>query len=739
MAAIAAGAGVTAVARVTGAPVSDVAMLTSTVIAAAGFFRAARSSELRRSLVLLGWSATAWAAGAGSWLAFGSLTHGGSGLNPLSGSLMLAGSGLALSGTLALPGAPSAVGSKLGLALDCLLVATSVMFIAWEPLIDPAIAASQRSAVADLATLALPVADMVMLGAIIAVLWRSSGRRVMFGLLAASAALHTATDMRFADYAIRAFTGHGDAAIDGGWALAYGLLALAAVASVTQGGRRRTLQGRRPHNRNLQFLLYLPVGAALATAAAVGLVERRMHGAQLTVMLLIAALLVARQWITLSENRRLLERVAFQAEHDDLTGLLNRAGLLRCLSDVIAAGGAAHVHLIDIERFKDVNDTLGHPVGDSLLIAIGNRLRRAGRELRVARLGSDEFGVIDGRHDAIGLAERMQTAIGQPYATAGRAIHLDATLGIAGLDAATTGREPGDADAIAADLLRDAESAMYAAKAAGGGIRLFEEKLRQEMLDRVALGGELRDALVRGELTLAYQPVVHLPTGKVRHVEALARWNHPTRGFVPPGIFIPVAEASGLMPLLGRWVLGTACAQAALWKQDGLDVVVGVNISAQQLIDASIVTDVEDTLRRTGLEPTHLILELTESIFVADSEASRQPLEALRATGVRVAIDDFGTGYSALAYLGRLPVDVLKLDRRFITDMAPADVAVLAAILTMANALGLHTVAEGIETADQWSQLCGLGCQFGQGYYLARPMDPAAVPGHLRDRLARAA
>jgi diguanylate cyclase len=713
-------------------------MLTSTVIAAAGFFRAARSSELRRSLVLLGWSATAWAAGVGSWLAFEALAHGDSGLNPLSSSLMLAGSGLALAGTLALPGAPSAVGSKLRLALDCLLVATSVMFIAWEPLIDPAMAASPRSAVADLATLALPVADMVMLGAIIAVLWRSTGRRVMFGLLAASAALHTATDMRFADYALRAFTGHGDAAIDGGWALAYGLLALAAVASVTQG-RRSTLQARRPHDRNMQFLLYLPVGAALATAAAVGLVEQRMHGAQLTVMLLIAALLVARQWITLSENRRLLERVAFQAEHDGLTGLLNRAGLLRCLSEVVAAGGAAHVHLIDIERFKDVNDTLGHAVGDSLLIAIGNRLARAGRGLHVAHLGSDEFAVIDGRHDALGLAERMLTAIGQPYAAAGRAIHLDATLGIAGLDAATTGREPADAGAIAADLLRDAESAMYAAKT-GGGIRLFEEKLRQEMLDRVALGRELRDALAHGaELSLAYQPVVHLPTGKVRHVEALARWNHPTRGFVPPGIFIPVAEASGLMPLLGRWVLGTACAQAALWKQDGLDVVVGVNVSAQQLIDASIVTDVEDTLRRTGLEPTHLILELTESIFVADSEASWQPLEALRATGVRVAIDDFGTGYSALAYLGRLPVDVLKLDRRFITDMAPADVAVLAAILTMATALGLHTVAEGIETADQWSQLRRLGCPFGQGYHLARPMDPAAVPGHLRDCLAQAA
>ncbi len=738
LAAIVIGMAVAGVGHATGAPASDVAMLTSTAIAAAGFFAAARSSELRGSMLLLGWSATAWMAGVASWLGFEALSHGG--LNPLPGALMLVGSGLALAGLLTLPGAPSTLGSKLRLALDCLLVATSIAFVVWEPLVEPTMNGSHQGALSDLATLSLPVADMVILAAIAAMLWRSAPVRMMFGLVAASAAVHMATDMRFASYALGGFARHGDAMIDVGWALSYGLLALAAVVSMTRGLERNPRVRRTP-DRRLQHVLYVPVGAALATAAAVGLVERHMHGAQLTVMLVIAALLFARQWITLSENRQLLQRVAFQAEHDDLTRLLNRAGLLRRLSEVVAAGGAVRVHLIDIHRFKELNDTLGHPVGDSLLIAIGKRLQRTVRGLHVARLSSDEFAVIDGRDEGIGLAERLLAAIEKPYSAPGRAIEIDASLGIAELEAATGSRDPSaDPDRVAVDLLCDADSAMYTAKAAGGGIRLFEEKLRQEMLDRVALGRELRDALAHGgELLLAYQPVVHLPTGKVRHVEALARWNHPTRGFVPPGIFIPVAEASGLMPLLGRWVLRTACDQAALWKQDGLDVVVGVNVSAQQLIDASIVTDVQDALRRTGLAPSHLILELTESIFVADSEASRQPLEALRATGVRVAIDDFGTGYSALAYLGRLPVDVLKLDRRFITDMAPADVAVLAAILTMANALGLHTVAEGIETADQWSQLRRLGCEFGQGYHLARPMDAAAVPGHLRETLPRAA
>jgi diguanylate cyclase (GGDEF)-like protein len=617
-------------------------------------------------------------------------------------------------------------------------VAVSILFVAWRPFVEPAMAHSHRGLATVLATLSLPVADTVILAAVGAVLWRSTGSRTLVALLAGSAAVRTATDVRFAAYAFGGFAGHGDALIDIGWASSYALLALAALASglpaVHLPGRTR----RRPPDRRLQLLLYIPIGMALVTAARIGLVDRRMHGPQLTVLLLIAALLVARQWVTLGENRNLLQRVAFQAEHDDLTGLLNRAGLLRRLSEVVAAGAGVRVHLIDINRFKDVNDTLGHPVGDGLLTAIGNRLQSTARGLQVAHLGGDEFAVIDGRHDGIGLAERLLAAIGQPYSAAGRAIHLDASLGIAELEPAPSGHEPADPDRIAVDLLRDADSAMYAAKAGGGGVRLFEDELRREMLDRVALGHELRDALARDELSLAYQPIVHLPTGAVRHVEALARWNHPTRGFVPPGEFIPVAEGSGLMPLLGRWVLRTACAQAARWKEDGFHVVVGVNVSAQQLGDGSIVADVKEALRRTGLAPGQLILELTESVFVADSEGW-QPLEALRAMGVRIAIDDFGTGYSALGYLRRLPVNILKLDRRFITDMDEGDGAVFAAIIAMAGALGLHTVAEGIETQEQWLQLRRLGCGYGQGYYLARPMAADAIPEHLRDRLPRAA
>jgi diguanylate cyclase (GGDEF)-like protein len=617
--------------------------------------------SLPRFAILLGWSAATWAAGVVVWLSAES--RSGSGLDALSGGLMIAGSALLLAGLLRLPVAPSSVGAKLRLAMDGALVAVSILFVAWEPAVAPAVQNGRHGTAILLATLGIPVADVICVTTIGALLWRSTGRR-------------------------------------------------------------------------LQVVMYLPVGAALTTAVGIALVEHRMRGPQLIVLLVIAALLMARQWITLNENRRLLQRVAFQAEHDDLTGLLNRSALLRRVSAVVAGGGAVRVHLIDLDRFKDVNDAMGHPVGDELLVAVGQRLRRCVRGLQVARLGGDEFAVIDGRHDALGLAERLLAAIREPYTAAGRGVHLEASLGIAEWsDAAPAG----DPDRVAVDLLRDADAAMYAAKAAGGGAHLFADELRRSIVDRVALGRELRDALARDELTLAYQPVVDLRSGIVTHVEALARWDHPQRGPVPPGVFIPIAEASGLMQILGRWVLRTACAQAAAWSRDGFDIGVCVNVSPQQLDDSTIVRDVSETLRRTRLAPGRLILELTEALFVDDSDAVRGPLEALRAAGSKIAIDDFGTGYSALSYLRRLPVDILKLDRRFLAELGPMDVAVLTTIVGLAHALGLETIAEGIETSDQRLLLRRLGCGYGQGYHLARPMAAADVPGYLQGPLEHAA
>jgi diguanylate cyclase (GGDEF)-like protein len=726
-----------AVSQAVAVPFSDVVMFGGTIVAAAAFFRASRRpSPLRRTLVLLGWSATAWVGGVGSWLGAEILLHRGSGPNPVSNVLLIAGTALALAGVLAGPSAPTGLGRRMRLGLEGVLAAASVLFVVWEPLVDPLLRADGRESPSEFLTLIVPGTDLVFAGIIAALIWRWTNRRTPLLLLGLSAALRTVTDAVFAYFALAGFPARGDAVVDIGWALTYATLALAALSGV--GGAGTSQRRLRAPGRRSQLVTHLPVIAALGTAIFVGIVERHLRGAQLTILLLIAALMLMRQWITLNENRQLLDHVAFQAEHDDLTGLLNRVGLLRRLAESARSGAAVRVHLIDIDRFKDVNDTLGHPVGDALLIALGHRLRACTRGLDVARLGGDEFAVIDPRHDGAGLAERLLAAVGEPYSAAGRSIHLDASLGIAEL-AATSGSAAGNADQVAVDLLRDADSAMYAAKADGGGWRLFEDELRDAMLDRVALGRELRDALARGgELSLMYQPIVGLTDGGVPHVEALARWTSPRRGVVPPGVFIPIAEAAGLMPLLGTWVLRTACAQAAEWSRAGYDVGVCVNVSAQQA-GPSLADDVSDVLRRTGLAPDRLMLEVTESLFVADSEAGNSPLEAVRASGVGIAIDDFGTGYSALAYLRRLPVDTLKVDRRFIAHMDGTDVAVVAAILEMARALGLKTVAEGIETREQLEQLQALGCDLGQGYFLARPMDAERVPAFLDPGAARAA
>ena len=719
-------AAVLALARVTGVPRSDAAMLACTALAAAGFFHAGVAGSRRRGAFLLGSSAASTFAGVAVWVAREPHAHAGPGLDGLSGGLMVAGSGLLIAGLLRLPAAPPALEAKLRLVMDSLLVATSILFIIWAPVVGPALGTWHGGRLASVAVLAIPVADVVCVTTLGALLWRSAGGRLTLGLLFASAVLRTFADVRFGAYALGRIGG-GDALVDTGWALSYALLA--AAAAVGRGAYAEPPGEREPPGRRLQIVVYLPIGAALATALGIVIVEHRMPGPQQVVLLVIAGLLMARQWTTLNENRRLLQQVAFQAEHDDLTGLLNRHGLLRCVSGIVAAGGAVRVHLVDLDSFKDVNDALGHPVGDELLATTGRRLRCCGDGLQVARLGGDEFAVVDSRHDAARLAERLLVAIRRPCSVAGRAIHLGASLGVAEWRADGPAEEP---DRVAVELLRDADAAMYAAKASGGGARLFEDELRRSIVDRVALGRELRDALARGQLTLAYQPVVDLRRGVVTHVEALARWNHPQRGQVPPGVFIPIAEASGLMPGLGRWVLHTACAQAAAWSREGFDIGVCVNVSPQQLDDAGIVRDVAETLRRTRLAPGRLVLELTESLFVDDSDAVRRPLEALRAAGSRIAIDDFGTGYSALSYLRRLPVDVLKLDRGFLSQLRSADVAVLTAILDLSHTLGLEAIAEGIETADQLAVLRRLGCDYGQGYALARPMDAADVAAYLR-------
>ena len=437
----------------------------------------------------------------------------------------------------------------------------------------------------------------------------------------------------------------------------------------------------------------------------------------------VAAVILTTRDVT--ERAQLQEQLSHQAFHDELTGLANRSLYRDRLDHALAArvrdGRPVAVLYLDLDGFKAVNDALGHGAGDAVLREVAARLGAAVRPGdTVARLGGDEFAVLLERVRDAGEAEevaaRLLACLAPPLVLEGRAVLLRASLGLALTE---TGTETGE------ELLRDADLAMYRAKVRGTGeVLRYDPSMRDELLARVRTEEGLRRALAEGELRVHYQPTVDLTTGRMTGVEALVRWQLPTGELVPPLEFIPVAEDTGLVVPLGAWVLREACAQGARWLAGpGEPLSVSVNVSARQL-DESLVGVVDAVLAETGLPAHLLVLELTESVLVADDAGTSAVLHALRRLGVRLAIDDFGTGFSALAYLSRLPIDVIKVDRAFVAQLcAPEGRADLArTIIEMARALGMSTTAEGIETPEQLAALRSLGCDLGQGYLFSRPV-----------------
>ena len=383
---------------------------------------------------------------------------------------------------------------------------------------------------------------------------------------------------------------------------------------------------------------------------------------------------------------------------------------------------------IDLDGFKGVNDTFGHPVGDELLRVVASRIAGVLRETdTIGRLGGDEFVVlVEG--GAAHIAERILAVLREPFELGtGAPISVTTSIGIAS----------GDREA-AKDLLRDADIALYEAKGAGRNrYAEFRHEMHIAAHDRLALENDLRGAIARGELFLVYQPILDLDTGEVTAAEALLRWQHATRGLVPPTEFIALAEDSGLIVEIGAWVLETATEQAALWAAGGTPIGISINVSARQLDDPGLLTAVEHALRRSGLAGEHLILEITETALMRDPAAAAEILGELRALGIRVAIDDFGTGYSSLAYLQQLPVDSLKIDRTFIAASARSRDSdpLIQTLVQLGRSLGLRTVAEGIEDQAQLAHLRELGCDAGQGYLFAPPLEVAALERVLADRI----
>ena len=437
-------------------------------------------------------------------------------------------------------------------------------------------------------------------------------------------------------------------------------------------------------------------------------------------------------------RRRFEEELAHRALHDPLTGLPNRALFVDRLGHALVRlrrhAGEVAVLFVDLDRFKLVNDGMGHAVGDAVLLEAASRLSATARaEDTVARFGGDEFTILcesAGEEEARLVAQRILTAFAQPFVHDDREFHLSASVGI---------RVTGDVAATPDSLLRDADVALYAAKEHGRArAEVFDSQTRMHGIDPLATEQALRLAMRRGELCLHYQPEVDLTTSRIVAVEALVRWQHPERGLVPPGEFIPVAEQSGLIVPLGEWVLGEACRQLAAWRRAGAitdDVRVAVNVSARQLSDPQLPLTVAAALRSAGLEPAALCLEITESAVIQDAELALANMRAIKRQGVFVALDDFGVGFSSLSQIRELPpVDVIKVDRSFTAGLGrnDSDRAVVTAVLTLARSLGLTAVAEGVETVDQIGLLRGLGCEVGQGFHFSRPRAPDDIEDLLR-------
>jgi diguanylate cyclase (GGDEF)-like protein len=462
---------------------------------------------------------------------------------------------------------------------------------------------------------------------------------------------------------------------------------------------------------------YAPIASAARSTflPVVGIFEAVL------VLLFLALVPILRR--TTARLRRQMDEIAHRAYYDELTGLPNRTLFRdRIEQAILAAGrepGTATVMLLDIDRFKEINDALGHETGDQLLRDFAERIQQALRvNETLARLGGDEFGILlptGSPEEATAVAVRVHEALTASFALRGLSLEVATSIGIA-----THPEHGDDADA----LLQHADVAMYLAKEAHIGTAIYDADQDDNDMARLALAGELRQAIESEELVLHFQPKASLETGRIVGAEALVRWQHPDRGFIPPNEFVPIAERTGLIKPLSRYVLARALRQCSAWNAAGLDLHVAVNLTIPDLLDLELPDRIAALLEETGVRPSQLELEITESTILADPFRVRQVLNRLNEMGLRLAIDDFGTGYSSLAYLKRLPVQTIKIDRSFVMEMCTdaSDATIVRSTIDLGRNLGLDIVAEGIETQEVWDALRALGCTLAQGYLIGKPM-----------------
>jgi diguanylate cyclase len=601
-----------------------------------------------------------------------------------------------------------------GLVLWTLVVAPSL-----DPTADP---------VALVVALAYPAMDLLLLALIARLLMSSAGRPTSFNLIAVALAIFLASDLV---YAFQSLTdSYVGGAIDLGWIGGYALWGAAALHPSMRDGIRQAAQPAALTHRRLALLAATAFIGPTLLALQGGLIASvdpmpvvALSGVMFLLIVARLAGIVRSQRLLLEERGRLHETLRRQAVEDPLTDLPNRRGFLDAVSDAVASDPLhTAVLFLDLDDFKIVNDAHGHATGDALLKVVGQRLLRVIREEdSVGRLGGDEFAVLfracPSEQAAIGLAQRLLAAIGTAATILGQTVQPAASIGIA----------IGGPGATGDSLLRDADLAMYRAKALGKGrCELFRAELYDDALRAVSIRQDLPRALEEGQLEVYFQPIMSMETGEIESLEALLRWHHPRLGLVAPAEFIGLAEGSGAIVPIGRWVLQQACAAAAAWQHSGSPATgINVNLSPAQLLSPDIILDVRAALDDSGLTPSLLTLELTE-IAIDDPRFAAERLNVFRKWGVRISIDDFGTGFSSLSRVGGLPVQELKIDRSLIDHV---DGRMAAAVIQLGQTLGLRLVAEGVETSEQLDRMRALGCDAVQGFLLGRPVRQSMVAG----------
>lgn len=665
----------------------------------------------------------------------------------------------ALVGILHLLQRPRSSVARVHVLLDGLLFMVALVTFSWFFILGPTILQAGQTLFATVVGAAYPLGDLLLMVCLLLLMRRAGDeqRRGVLAVLACALTTIVVTDSVY-DYQLLHNGYATGTLLDIGWTLGYSLLGLGAralrssnAAIVLTGATAATKAAPSPayEPRFWRTLLpYVLVPAVLALAIYTWLYDGDaalkigvyVGGAVLIGLVLLRQIVVIREITMLYANNDALNRansylasantkLEILATTDALTGLTNRVLLRERAEHALAAAPRLALLLMDLDRFKEVNDTLGHQAGDLLLQRIGPRIRAVvGVVDTVARLGGDEFAILLPGADAVDathVAGKLLAALAEPFDLDGYRLDVGASVGIALYP---------DHGADPTTLLRQADVAMYNAKRRRTGHALYAAEQDHYTPHRLALMSDLREALAADALALHYQPLVETESGQMVGVEALLRWSHSQRGMVPPDEFIPLAEHNGLIVAVTSWVLERALRQAATWQATGLKIGVSVNLSAHTLHEPNVYDLVKRLLIRHGVAPVRLTLEVTESALMLDPERARAVLGRLQNLGVRVAIDDFGTGYSSLGYLKDLPVDEVKIDKVFVLGMGSGDhftalknAALVQSIVVMAHALGLGVVAEGVETEEANRRLAALSCDTVQGYYLSRPLPPTEL------------